>query len=288
MSIKTNISKSIVISLLILSLILSGTLSNAQALDQGDKTIEINEFEVLKDMHDKLINLEHENKGSRSLYDISDKDRDLILNYKENYKQHIIELSRLSSSQLEELNYNDKQIMAIKNFDGSEEAMSRASATVNLNIKITQYTLGTSSTTAKVETKFSWNGRSIGWGSDIVGIAWAAPFKESSASARLIYRENETMGAKTTSRTASVKPSAVYGSSVTFPKHIKVRNPNDYHIASGTINQTLTANSRVSDLTVYTEYGFNTVSTSPSVSINGFSLSFSKYVKSIKTSRDSR
>lgn len=165
--------------------------------------------------------------------------------------------------------------------------MRQASATVSMDIEITSFTKTTNKTTAKVRTEFVWNGRSTGFGSDIVALTWSGPYYESNATASLTYRENEGLGSPTRTRSATVEPEGVYGSSVKIPKHIKVVNPNDYHIAKGTINQTLMSNSYETNCIVYTEYGFNTIGLTPSVNIPiGLSISFSLGVETIAKDRD--
>lgn len=66
-------------------------------------------------------------KGLAMLHE-NPEEYELILNYKEIFKKYIENMQKESIKTLKSWDYPDQQIDAIKNFDCSDEAFSRASA----------------------------------------------------------------------------------------------------------------------------------------------------------------
>lgn len=278
----------LVLAILISNSIVNTSYAKSNFEDISFNSITINEYESLTKMYEELNNNIFRNSENDKLNKLSKEDINFINNYKEIYVKNIKALNELSDLQLQNLNYNDNQIDAIRNFDGTEKSMLRASATVDVVAKFTTFVRTENKTIANVRFEFEWNGRPIGFGDDIFAVAWSGPYKETSSRGRLTYKHNENNTYKYID--GYVKPEGVYGSSMSFKKYIKDWNPNDHHIESGYINVDLRSDTKVMDTIIYAEYGYNTLGVTPSVSIGGGgvspSMTFSWSVKSIGRDRN--
>ena len=83
-----------------------------------------------------------------------------ILQERENYHNYIYELKEKTTDELLEMNFNNTQINAIKNFDGSDEKALLASAYVSATLKLTKfnYTSSTNRTNASATFSGKWVG----------------------------------------------------------------------------------------------------------------------------------
>ena len=95
-----------------------------------------------------------------------------ILKKRQEYHDYIYELKELPESELVDLTFNNDQINAIKNFDGSDEMATRASATVSATLRLTQfnYTASDNRTHASATFSGSWNGTPLYKLQDTIGI----------------------------------------------------------------------------------------------------------------------
>ena len=95
-----------------------------------------------------------------------------ILEKRKEYHDYIYKLKELSVNELAEMTFNDEQIYAIKNFDGSDEMATRASATVSATLKLKKfnYTASDNRTHASATFSGSWTGTPLFKQQDTIGI----------------------------------------------------------------------------------------------------------------------
>ena len=88
------------------------------------------------------------------------------------YQDYIYKLKELSETELIDLNFDNNQINAIKNFDGSDEMATRASATISATLKLTKfnYTASDNRTHASATFSGSWKGTPFFRQQDTIGI----------------------------------------------------------------------------------------------------------------------
>lgn len=96
-----------------------------------------------------------------------------LLKLKEDMHNYIYSLKELSVNELEDLNYTDSQITAIKNYDGSEEMTLAASATVSATLTLYMFYYDSSANRTYAGARFSgqWNGVPLQKATDETGIA---------------------------------------------------------------------------------------------------------------------
>jgi len=95
-----------------------------------------------------------------------------VLERRKEYHDYIYQLKKLSVEELTEMTFNDEQIYAIKNFDGTDEMATRASATVSATLKLTKfnYTASDNRTHASATFSGSWTGTPLYKMQDTIGI----------------------------------------------------------------------------------------------------------------------
>ena len=95
-----------------------------------------------------------------------------IMKERKEYQDYIYNLKELSESELLDLNFDNNQINAIKNFDGSDEMAMRASATISATLKLTKfnYTASDNRTHASATFSGNWNGTPLYKRQDTIGI----------------------------------------------------------------------------------------------------------------------
>lgn len=95
-----------------------------------------------------------------------------VLERRKEYHDYIYRLKDLSVDELAEMTFNDEQIYAIKNFDGTDEMASRASATVSAKLTLTKfnYTASDNRTHASATFSGSWTGTPFFKQQDTIGI----------------------------------------------------------------------------------------------------------------------
>lgn len=113
-------------------------------------------------------------KKARSIvnYDSNQEELLEILKKRKEYHDYIYELKELPESQLVDMTFDDDQIDAIKNFDGSDEMATRASATISASLTLTQFNYTASDNRTHASATFSgrWNGTPLYKMQDTIGI----------------------------------------------------------------------------------------------------------------------
>ncbi len=121
----------LVLTLTITSLFSNLSFSHAYNKNQGSKTT-FNEYELLKQVNQEYTksNKKQSLNLSNTVNNLSEKEIDMIVNYRETYSNKIYKLKEWKIEELEAVGYNNEQINAIKTFDGSEEKLVLASTLV--------------------------------------------------------------------------------------------------------------------------------------------------------------
>ncbi len=245
-------------------------------LDDNNDTIHLNEYEIMSKKYNSFM---EKNRGKSvkqisEKYNLNEEEVNNIINYRQNYVEKINALSELSDVELKAFNYTQEQIYAIRNFDGSDEMLIRASSyvTVNMGFVNTLTTADSSSTT--LISEFICHGIQSNWFSDIFAVTWSAPYKVKSSSGTVRYMSS--YGDSSAYVKHSPRAGSVYALEMEFKKYIGGQTPKYVH--SGSMIIDLIANTEVKDAAVYSAYGYSTVNLSPSVSYNGASISFSSGV----------
>lgn len=252
-----------------------------------DFSYTINEYEMLKKSYDEIIS--NPNAGL-SMYNESPDKLEFILNYEKEYKTNIKNLQKEDVNTLKAWDYSDEQIEAIKNFDGSEKAMSRASAKCKVYGGFTKFTHNSSSSAAEMVAAFNWQGRPIGFFNDIFAVTWTAPYqsKVSQCKASLEYYTTDIKKWRNKSVNLTPKASGLYNNHISFPKYRSFVSgiPNTHFINKGSFIMTMSCKGNHPNLGGYTAYGYTTLNISPSVSYPAsLSISFSTGVKTMGTAR---
>lgn len=265
---------SLFLALVLLFTVLPFSLVNAE--DFSDKTVIVNEYKVLKNLNKELEEFEkskNDIKGFIEIEDYSEKDLYIIKNYKEVYKSKIENLKNKDIDALKYLGYEEDQIDAIKNFDGSEEMIMRASSRLSLTtgIRNHEYNSRYDETTAQLNIDFRWLGSPTYEFKDILAIVWSDSYivdtRRSSLEVQYInehYREGEA-------ESYDIEYRGLNKAHFEFPKQISKRIPGGvrgYSISRGGGVIYFSDIERIPRIRTYCAYGYNTLRFNPSFSID--------------------
>lgn len=288
------------------------TLALASEEKNQDQVYTLNEYEVLEkayEEHKKNFSDESKNNdGSASFFNTNnitdnntennkekqnnnyknniDKGLKYLKNYKENYIKKIYELQDHTIKELEAVGYDEDQIDAIKNFDGSREMLMRAATRVTVRIGIRNVEQSYSGSTVDIIADFNSKGITSNYFNDVFAVVWSAPLTYSSGRGYIEYRD--TYGLTSSSETVNHTPrsNSLYGRELVFPKYKRIDNKPLY-VFSGSMFLTLRSNTMVHDIATRAEYGYNTFNASPGVSYpGGISISFDRNIESVGSGYD--
>lgn len=228
----------------------------------------LNEYQILKSLNNKL------STNSLDSSSLNSEQFNAIQNYTEFYTEKVINLQQYSDEELRNLNYNENQISAIRAFDPTnpdEALLLKAATVVTVDGDFTSYTHSNSGTTAKFVVEFNCEGIQSNWFNDIFAVTWSTPLNATSLSGYVDYK---TASGFRTEIKHTPKADSLYGSSIIFPKYIRDNTHNESaYVIAGSIIGTLHSNTNVLDITGFCSYGYNTISTNPSVSFTAHSMS---------------
>lgn len=163
---------------------------SVSALEDNTRKYIINEFDGINNKLNEMQNSKLRSSDSTKLDDLK--------KLKNEYVNYIYELKELSKEELENKNFNNTQIAAIKKFDGSDKLASRASAYVKATNKITSHSYFKSSNKTTVSASFSgsWVGTPYIQSQDTVGIGIVGTnslFSRISSSHSVTYNNGKTV-----------------------------------------------------------------------------------------------
>ena len=131
-----------------------------------------------------------------------------IRNFRNELDEHVRQMNTLDDNTLREFQYTPSQIDAIRNYDGSDEALSRAAATVSLglNIDYCTYNASTNRTSSRIRFNFSWNGQPFFKMKDMMTVGWD-DWYQASKSANVQYKYIYSGGTTKNQTPTYVEPS---------------------------------------------------------------------------------
>lgn len=290
--------KKIISFTLILSMFFCNISTLAFASDVKDQTYKdqtyiINEYEILEkayedykeilsnnDIHllntNNIINnsTEENKEDSANNYQNFIKGLESLENYKEEYINKIYNLQNYTIEELKAIGYDEDQIDAIKNFDGSHEMLMRAATQVSVEVGIRNLNQSYNGTTLDIIADFNCKGIQSNWFNDIFAVVWSQPLTYVSGKGYVEYRD--TYGTTSSSTTIRHTPesSSLYGRQITFPKNKHIDNKSKY-VFAGSMILNLKSNTMVYDIATLAQYGYNSFNPVPGVSFPGaLSISF--------------
>lgn len=244
--------------------------------------------------HIKALKLWEDMNGPGSISEYSISEYDLAKNpeQKQTLLQRGYELSKLTENQLEDMNYSGEDINLIKNFDGSEAALRAVSKECYVYGGFVDFYSSANGTTTTLIAAFDW-GEDYSPGGifsdeDVFGVTFSLPFRgeEEDAEGHLSYYNshyNETVTA-----TGVVEEVDMYAFEMVFDNN-ELENNIGHWIDAGSIIADLSTRTEQLEIGGFAEYGLNTESASPSISISkggpGVGLSFSEGVESAGSDR---
>lgn len=267
----------ICISIIISTVLSSSTMSFATE-SVSESPVVINEFEMLKDLNKDLKRGNNKEMFSQ----LSRANKEIISNFREVYTEQIKELDTYSNEQLVYWGYDSDQIDAIRNFDGSDEMMTRAATKVVVKIGFRNkvYT-SAGGTKVKLIADFNCKGITITGFDDMFAVTWSSPLSISSRQGTLEYRGNAYLNPTEVSKT--VRSNGIYGCEMVFGTSRGFDNPKPgmakiyKYLYAGSIILNLKSNTKVKDFQGYAAYGHTSITfggVSASI-LPGASISFS-------------
>jgi len=280
--------KKILSIFLSLILVISFSIPVAAASNGTEKTkISINEYTLLKNLNDAdIANMNSKNNAVVGKSTQTNPDNTIIsedsaqisktvtkAHLIQEYKEKIYQLKGWSETQLANVGYNQQQINAIKNFDGSEELMMLAATSVDVSIEIIDVNATTNGTTATISASFNCAGIQSNWFLDVFGVGWSYPLTMVSSSGTVRYKTAD--GWSTTDYHAPINAGSLYGQQMKFYKYktIYAGDPSgihhgSYYIQNGSMTIELKSNTMVYDIAALATYGYTTFGINPSVSFS--------------------
>ena len=219
--------------------------------DKNPTARSVNEYDILKGLNNQYKK-DQKNGLSEKYSTFSEDNLDAIINYKEYYTQKIYKLQKLSDQQLRFVGYDNKQINAIRNFDGSEKMIEAAATTVSVDVGFRNKTNTSSGTTVDLIAAFNSKGITSNWWNDIFSVVWSEPLTVSSCEGYVEYRDTYYMNSQTINH--NPRAGGVYAREIEFPKYIDAGVAK--YVYAGSMIIHLKSNTTVSDFAAYAAYGY--------------------------------
>lgn len=153
-----------------------------------------------------------------------------IRDFRNKMDEHVKRMKTLDDNSLRKFGYTSDQIRAIRRYDGSDEALSRAAATVSVGLTIDYCTYNASinRTSSRIRFNFSWNGQPAIKLKDMMTVGWDG-WMEAGKSANVQYQYIYSGGTAKNQTPTYVNPSngVAYGGGYKFNATID----NNYYYA---------------------------------------------------------
>lgn len=278
------------IALALVSMIVAGAgINNIYALE-NKSNVDINqvygtneETETVNE-YVKLRDLSRKNDSALKKIGYSTEDIKEIRDYKNQFRKHINTMNKLSNKELTGLGYDNEQINIIRNFDGSENQMIRASAKCTVTRSKSSFTYTTSTKTSKltVNIGFKWSGAPIFRGTDLMAVYNGEQMYYTSDSyLKISYYPLNSSGASSTKTVkAKIHDAGNTGASFSFKV---LGNSGLSYAKSGSGKVYLTKKKKLSEVGVGVKYGHTTIKLgSPGVSFPlGVGITFERGIEEI-------
>lgn len=143
------------------------------------------------------------------------------IDLKENLREAVYSLQNMEIQDLEKMGYTNRQIEAIKNFDGSDEMLMRASAKLTFSMQIEKYTYSNSDdlATAKVKVSYEWSGTPAMKMDDVLAFLWDENFDIDLDSSYLTVRYSNDYYGTSYSKTYDFVERGLNMAECVFPLH---------------------------------------------------------------------
>lgn len=251
--------------------------TNEQIYSVDEQTETVNEYLKLKELNKK-------SDSSLRTIGYSTQDITKIREYKDLFIENIESLNELTDDVLLELGYDNEQVNIIRNFDGSEEQMVRASATCSVTRSKGSfyYDSTNKATNLVVNFSFKWTGAPVFRGTDIMAVSNGEKmYFHSNSYLNVSYAPLNSSGVSSSKKiSATLDGSGNTGASFKF----KVLGNNGLTYAKSGSGKVYLhrSNANITQVGVGVKYGHSTVSLSPSVSFPaGVSIGFNSTTQSI-------
>lgn len=253
--------------ILILGLLPSNPIS---AKNQTNKSITTNEYETLKQLS-KQSDFSILSKGYNK------QELDIIRNIEIEYPKHLIKYKTFSKEDLENLGYTEEQITLLRNYEGQEEQTIKLAATVNTTLSELklEYSPTDDKTYTKFRYRFAWSGVPLFKMKDIIAVSWNDWNLTDTMVRGMRYADvmnSQNLRGDLTPVFVKNNGPNNFGAGYKFDMAIE---DNRYYAQTGVFDFEL-YNHGKKNLSVYAEYGHNTLGLNPVFSIPGlFSIDFS-------------
>lgn len=210
-----------------------------------------------------------------------------IQNFRNELDRHVRQMNTMDDNTLYEFQYTPSQIEAIRNYDGSDEALSRAAATVSIGLTIDYctYNASTNRTSSRIHFTFSWNGQPVIKLKDMMTVGWNG-WVQAGKSANVQYKYIYSGGTTKDQAPTYVSPSngSGYGGGYKFNAVID----NNYYYAQNGSCIFVVDSSGERDMHAVGAFAHQTLSLEPSfsVSVTGSGVNPTLAIKLVNTNAE--
>lgn len=223
------------------------------------------------------------------------------LNYRNILEQKVLYANTLSDEQLKAVGYTEEQMVAIRNYDGSDALLKAASTALTIFAGFDPIKTSSSGSTTKLVATFDWHGLYSPGGllsyEDILGVSWDSPWYADEDNAIVSFRYyNEYYNDSVWVDGGELVPTGSYCEGIIIPNNESTTINGTvvgHWITGGGVQIPLSTRTQQVEITGFVAYGKNTISVTPSISFSvgsggisgGGGFSFSKGVDLLAPTR---
>lgn len=230
-----------------------------------EKTVIINEYDVLKSLENK-----DKDKTEMNISNITGEleNKDKTKASISNMRDELYDRSKLKTEELKRLGYSDKQIDVLRKFDGSDAQMRYLAAELSFNLNLSNLRYTTSETICNAYMSWKWSNYPTVDLTDGVAIAWNKDFNSNKRKTYLnLYYVDVTNGAtreETHSDYTDYTPGE--GFIIKFPM-TNVSYGIYYKAMRGSVKTELYNQGKITSFEVCAKYAHTNIGVSPSIAI---------------------
>lgn len=247
-----------------------------------ETTVTISEYEMIKQLREEY------EKNSK-YKEMTEDEIDNLKNYEADYVKHIEEMNKLTDDELKILGYNQEQINAIRNFDGTDEYIAKSSARVSLSISKNSSSYSGGKTKLNVKVRFVWSGVPTFLFKDGFGVTnGEGMYFDNLQTLFTTTYISTTNSQRTYKGNLKRTDSGNTGATTTFQVY-RSEGPLRYYLKSGSANVPLNRAAKLKQCGIGIAYGHSYFYPNISVSVSGtgnsVGISFSSKVTKYSTSK---